>query len=82
MQMLNNKRKYTFPEYLSTIDSDDHQVDQVLTEYWIKELPNMLNKYSIESHRELTKHGHCTCTLCALEKLLEEYREYYFEENK
>lgn len=74
------KKKYTFIEFVGATEADDF--DNITNEdiQWGKDLiSSLLNAKYHEG--DCTKQPF-TCSLCLLEGLLNEYREYYFNEEK
>lgn len=77
-----NPNKYTFVQFVAALESKDFDDIEPGWLNWaeglIDKYPKMLN----EVH-----HGDCTksaisCNLCVLESLLEDYRNYFFNEEE
>lgn len=71
--------KLTLSEYISLYDSKTGWVDEMWKNHWEKYLPQLVQGNLIHAG-DCTKIA-CTCSLCFLESMLEEYRKYYFDQD-
>jgi hypothetical protein len=70
--------KLTFKEWLASQETEDGSIETGWLDYWNKVLPTLVSDEMTRRHN-----GDCTkesnpCGLCMLERLLSEYREYFF----
>jgi len=75
--------KYSFTQFLAATESDDFDNIDVTWEVWACHyVMRSMNSVAFEFHEgDCTKQAH-TCPLCNFQYMLEDYKEYYFNEEK
>ena len=72
--------KYSFKEFLSALESEDFdKVDNNYGEKYIKNICEILCDDNSKHYGDCTKHS-ITCYLCNLQYYLEDYKNYFFDE--